>query len=59
MMMVWGSGLRMPIFVFLHKAQPGGLDQILIFSVILTLCGTCLAVNNPQALVESALVVEK
>lgn len=59
MMVVWGFGLLVPIFVSLRVTQPGGLDQILICCFLLTLCGTCLAVTNPPALVESTLVVEK
>lgn len=58
-MVVWGFGLLVPVFVSLRTVQPGGIDQILIYGLILTLCGTCLAVTNPPALVESTLVVEK
>ena len=59
MIAVWGFGLLVPIFVSLRMVQSGGLDQVLIYGVILTLCGTCLAMTNPPALVESTLVVEK
>lgn len=56
---VVGFGLLMPLFILLRLVQPGGLDQILKYCLILTLCGTCLAATNPPALVESTLVVEK
>lgn len=56
---VWGFGLLVPIFISLRMIQAGGLDQILLYCFILTLCGTCLALTNPPALVESTLVVEK
>ncbi|KAI9700875.1 MAG: hypothetical protein M1836_002245 [Candelina mexicana] len=56
---VWGFGLLVPIFILLRIVQPGGLTQILIYCIILTLCGTCLAATNPPALVESTLVTEK
>lgn len=56
---VWGFGLLVPAFVALRIAQAGGLDQILMYCFVLTLCGICLAVTNPPALVESTLVVEE
>lgn len=58
-MVVWGFGLLVPIFLSLQLVRPGGIDQILMYALILTLCGTCLAVTSPPALVESTLVVEK
>ncbi|KAL8878414.1 MAG: hypothetical protein Q9198_003769 [Flavoplaca austrocitrina] len=56
---VWGFGLLVPIFILLRIVRPGGLTQVSIYCIILTLCGTCLAATNPPALVESTLVVEK
>lgn len=58
-MVVWGFGLLVPIFLSLRMVQPGGLDKILIYALILTLCGTCLAVTSPPAMVESMLVVDE
>ena len=56
---VAGYGLLVPIFVSLRTVQPGGSTQVLIYSIILTLCGTCLAATSPPALVESTMVIEK
>lgn len=56
---IGGFGLLGPLLMLLRAVHPGGLDQILIYCLLLTLCGTCLATTNPPALVESTLVVEK
>lgn len=49
----------MPLFVLLRIVRPGGLDQILIYGIILALCGTCLAGTSSSASVESTLVIDK
>ena len=54
-----GFGLLGPLLMLLRAVHPGGLDQVLIYCLLLTLCGTCLATTNPPALVESTLMVEK
>ena len=54
-----GFGLLGPLLMLLRAVHPGGLDQVLIYCLLLTLCGTCLATTNPPALVESMLMVEK
>ena len=56
---VLGFGLLVPMFILLRTVRPGGLIQISIYCVLLTLCGTCLAATSPPALVESTLVMEK
>lgn len=56
---VWGFGLLVPIFFLLRIVRPGGLTQILIYCILLALCGTCLAATSPPALVESTLVIEQ
>lgn len=55
---VLGFGLVAPVFILLRIVQPGGHIRILIYCIILTLCGTCLAATNPPALVEPLLVIE-
>ncbi|KAI4162966.1 MAG: hypothetical protein LQ342_003477 [Letrouitia transgressa] len=55
----WGYGLLAPMFILLQFVQPGGLNQVLIYCLLLFLCGTCLAVTNPPALVQATLVIEK
>ena len=56
---VWGYGLLVPILMALRVTQPGGSGQVLIYCLVLTLCGICLAVTNPPALAGSTLVIEK
>ncbi|KAL8825757.1 MAG: hypothetical protein Q9191_004218 [Dirinaria sp. TL-2023a] len=56
---VWGFGLLVPVFILLRLVQPGGHIRVLIYCILLTLCGTCLAATNPPALVEPLLVIEK
>ena len=56
---VLGFGLLVPIFILLRMVQPGGHIRIMIYCIILTLCGTCLAATNPPALVEPVLVIEE
>lgn len=55
----WGYALLVPTFASLRMVHPGGLDQILTYCLLLTLCGTCLAATNPPAMVEPTLVAEK
>ena len=58
-LVILGFGLLVPILASLRMAQPGGISAVLVYCILLALCGSCLAFTSPPALVESTVVVDK
>lgn len=55
---VLGFGYLAPVLVLLRLARPGGTTQIIIYCVLLALCGLGLAVIGSPSIVEAAHVVQ-
>ncbi|KAL8721847.1 MAG: hypothetical protein Q9225_001561 [Loekoesia sp. 1 TL-2023] len=55
---VLGFGYLVPVLILLRLARPGGTSQIVIYCVLLALCGTGLAVIGSPSIVEASYVVD-
>ena len=56
---VAGYGLLVPVLVLLRLPHPGGKDQIILYCVLLALCGAGLAVIGAPSIVEAGAVVQR
>lgn len=56
---VCGFGFLTPVIVLLRLAQPGGKVQIIIYCVVLALCGVGLGVIGSSSIVEASFVVQQ
>ncbi|KAL9001719.1 MAG: hypothetical protein Q9188_005317 [Gyalolechia gomerana] len=54
---VLGFGYLVPVLILLRLARPGGTSQIIIYCVLLALCGIGLAVIGSPSVVEASYVV--
>ncbi|KAL8932866.1 MAG: hypothetical protein Q9216_006638 [Gyalolechia sp. 2 TL-2023] len=55
---VLGFGYLVPVLILLRLARPGGTSQIVIYCVLLSLCGIGLAVIGSPSIVEASYVVD-
>lgn len=55
---VLGFGYLVPVLILLRLARPGGTSQIIIYCVLLALCGIGLAVIGSPSIVEASYVVD-
>ncbi|KAL9028888.1 MAG: hypothetical protein Q9196_002809 [Gyalolechia fulgens] len=55
---VLGFGYLVPVLILLRLARPGGTSQIVIYCVLLALCGIGLAIIGSPSIVESSYVVD-
>ena len=56
---VLSYALLVPVLVLLRVPTPGGLDQVIVYSVLLALCGFALGGIGAPSLVEAGAVVQK
>ena len=56
---VLGFGYLVPTLVLLRLAQPGGKNQIILYSALLALCGVGMAVIGSPSIVEASNVVQE
>ena len=56
---VAGYAYCVPVFALLRIPHPGGKDQIIIYSVILALCGIGVSAIGAPSIVEAGAVVER
>ena len=56
---VVGFGYLVPVLILLRLARPGGTTQIIVYCVLLALCGVGLGVIGSPSIVEAAYVVQQ
>ena len=56
---VLGFGYLVPVLILLRIPHSGGKDQIIVYCVILTLCGVGMAIIGSPSIVEASNVVQK
>ena len=56
---VLGFGYLVPTLVLLRLAHPGGKNEIVLYSALLSLCGVGMAVIGSPSIVEASNVVQK
>ena len=59
LLVILGFGLLVPVFTSLWVVQPGQYPAVVVYCILLGLCGSCLAFTSPPALVESTVVVDR